>query len=171
MNNYERHAQREFRAAGWADENGKFKDEMQEMICTHVLKLLEVFADEGHSGSSAPYAIDLFSKLAKFDPVAPLTGEDWEWNHINDDRTGNVSVYQNNRCGAVFKQTDRFDGKPYYLDAIVFWEWACNPDIDDGKPFKSYFTSSDSLQQIEFPYTPKSEYRFRPTQQFPNEQL
>ena len=70
----------EFRAAGWTDENGKFNDEMQEMICNHVMKLLEVFADEGHSGFSAPYAINLFSKLAKFEPIGPLTGtyRDWE---------------------------------------------------------------------------------------------
>ena len=61
----------EFRAAGWLDEHGKYNDEMQEMICNHVLKLLDVFADEGHSGSSAPYAINLFSKLAKFDPIVP----------------------------------------------------------------------------------------------------
>ena len=37
MNNYQKHAMVEFRAAGWCDENGKFNDEMQEMICNHVL--------------------------------------------------------------------------------------------------------------------------------------
>ena len=78
MSNYITHAMTEFRAAGWVDENGKYCDEMQEAICNHVMKLLEVFSEEGHSGSTAPYAINLFSKLAKFEPVAPLTGEDWE---------------------------------------------------------------------------------------------
>ena len=42
MNNYESHAWREFKAAGWLDENGKFKDEMQEAICNHVIRLLGV---------------------------------------------------------------------------------------------------------------------------------
>ena len=162
------HAEQEFRAAGWVDENGKFDDEMQEAICTHVLKLLEVFDGEGHSGSSAPYAINLFSKLAKFDPIVPLTGEDWEWNHINDDRTNNVSVYQNKRCSAVFKQSDRFDGLPYYLDGKVFWNWYRG---EDGEPFKSYYTGRGSMVPIEFPYTPKSEYVFVPTEEFPNEVL
>ena len=32
---HEKHAMIEFRAAGWTDENGKFKDEMQEAICKH----------------------------------------------------------------------------------------------------------------------------------------
>jgi hypothetical protein len=160
MSNYKTHAMNEFRAAGWLDENDKYKDEMQEMICNHVLALLEVFCDEGHSGSSAPYAIDLFSKLAKFGPIVPLTGEDWEWNNVGD------NVYQNKRCSAVFKQADRFDGKPYYLDGKVFWEWYKS---DDGEMSKSYFTGGDSQVPIVFPYTPKSEYVFRATEQFPNE--
>ena len=48
MSNLHKHALDEFRAAGWTDENGKFNDEMQEAICNHILKLLDVFADEGH---------------------------------------------------------------------------------------------------------------------------
>ena len=51
----------EFKAAGWLNDDGTYIDEMQGMICDHVLKLLEVFSDEGHSGTSAPYAIRLFS--------------------------------------------------------------------------------------------------------------
>jgi hypothetical protein len=173
MSNYKFHAENEFRAAGWVDENGKFKDEMQEAICNHVLALLNVFSDEGHSGSSAPYTINLFSKLAKFEPLAPLTGEDWEWNVINDDRTNGVAVYQNRRFSAVFKQSDRFDGKPYWLDGKVLWEWSSHPDIDDGEPFKNYYTSADSRVTIEFPWTKpeRSEYVFVPTDEFPNEVL
>ena len=162
MSNYKSHAMLEFSAAGWIDEDGKFKDEMQGMICNHVLKLLEVFNDEGHSGSSAPYAIDLFSKLAKFDPIVPLTGEAWEWVEVGD------GFWQNIRCSAVFKSADRFDGKPYYLDAVVFWEWVLD---SDGRPSRAYFGSQDSIQPIEFPYTPKTVYQFRPTTQFPQEIL
>ena len=44
MSNYKVHAMREFRAAGWVDENDKYTDDMQEMICNHVLALLDVFA-------------------------------------------------------------------------------------------------------------------------------
>ncbi len=159
LSNYITHAMNEFRAAGWVDEAGKWTDDMQEAICKHVLDLLRVFGSEGHSGSSAPYTISLFSTLAKFDPVTPLTGEDWEWNEICDDRTGGVTVFQNKRCGAVFKQSDRFDGKPYYLDAVVFWEWYTDPET--GEKFESYYTSRDSMRPIEFPYTPKTEYVYR----------
>ena len=150
MNNYEKHAEREFRAAGWLNENGTFKDEMQKAICEHVMVLLDVFSDEGHSGSSAPYAIDLFSKLAKFEPVAPLSGDDSEWNEVGE------GVYQNNRCSHVFKDKSRFDGKPYDIDAVIFWEWYT---AEDGERFKAYFTSRDSAQPIEFPYTPVRRYK------------
>ena len=109
------HAKAEFRAAGWCDENGKFNDEMQHFMCDQIIELLTIFAEQGHSGSSAPYAIELFSKLAKFEPLAPLTGEDWEWND-----TGH-GVLQNNRCGHVFKDIET--GECYDINGKVFWEW------------------------------------------------
>jgi hypothetical protein len=151
MSNLKNHALMEFRAAGWTDENGKFNDEMQEMICNHVLKLLEVFDDEGHSGSTAPYAINLFKTLASFEPVVPLTGEDWEWTEVHD------GVFQNKRCGHVFKQADRFDGQPYDIDAIVWYDYYTNEQT--GEKVKSYFTNRDSVVPVTFPYTPQREYR------------
>ena len=157
MNNYEKHARQEFRAAGWTDENGQFNDEMQEAICTHVIKLLDVFEGEGHSGSSAPYAIDLFKKLASFEPVAPLTGEDWEWVEVSD------GVYQNKRCGHIFKGAD---GKAYDIDGKIFWEWYHD---EEGNMHKSHFTGRESRVYIEFPYVPKREYVFSPTEQWPDE--
>lgn len=153
MSNYEKHAQMEFRAAGWTDENGNFKDEMQEDICTHVLKLLEVFADEGHSGSSAPYAIGLFEKLAKFEPVVPLTGEDWEWSDVSEyGGRDDGPVWQNKRCGHVFKDKNG----AYDIDGIVWYDWYTN---EEGEKSKSYFTSRESRVPVTFPYVPKTEYK------------
>jgi hypothetical protein len=154
MSNLENHALIEFRAAGWIDENGKFKDEMQEAICKHVLKLLKLFSKEGHSGSSAPYAINLFSTLAKFEPIVPLTGEDWEWNDVSEygGREGDP-LYQNKRCSRVFK-----DSKGAYdIDGIVWYDWSI--DEKTGERYKSYFTNRDSRVLVTFPYTPKTEYK------------
>ena len=149
MSNLHKHALTEFRAAGWTDENGKFKDEMQEMICNHVLKLLDVFSDEGHSGSSAPYAINLFSKLAKFEPVAPLTGEDWEWSD-----TGH-GVLQNMRDSRVFKEIET--SQAYFIEGKVFWEWSGTKE----EPYKSHYTCRESRVYVTFPYVPKTEYVYR----------
>jgi hypothetical protein len=152
VNNYIKHAYTEFKAAGWLDENELFTDDMQQAICEHVCKLLQVFGEEGHSGSSAPYAIDLFAKLAKFEPIAPLTGEDWEW-------TDTGHNYQNKRCSHVFKDAD---GSVYDINGKVFWEW-CKPY--DGRepfePYKSYYTCRESRTPVTFPYTPKTEYVYR----------
>jgi hypothetical protein len=156
MSNLINHAMREFRAAKWINDDGKWNDEMQEAICNHVLKLLEVFSDEGHSGSSAPYAINLFSTLAKFEPIVPLTGEDWEWNNVSEyGGNDNGPQYQNKRCSHVFKDNNG----AYDINGIVFWEWYT--DYETGKKYKSHFTSKESHVPVTFPYTPKIEYRER----------
>ena len=155
---YKKHAELEFRAAGWVDENGNFKDEMQELMCTQVLKLLDVFDSHEHSGSTAPYAISLFERLAKFKPIVPLTGEDWEWVELG---YGDDIKYQNIRCSNVFKGVD---GRAYNVDGKVFFEWRERPldDDEEGYPairrYKSYYTSKDSRVYIDFPYTPTTEY-------------
>ena len=141
MSDLLKHAEIEFRAAGWTDANGNFKDEMQAAICKHVFELLKVFREGGHSGSSAPYTVNLFKKLALFQPIAPLTGEDWEW--IEHDN----GCFQNIRCSAVFRQSDRFNGQAYYLEGKVFRE-----------PDGCCYTSKDSVVPVTFPYTPETEY-------------
>ena len=157
------HALMEFRAAGWVDENGNWKEEYQQLICEGVLKLLLVFADEGHSGTSAPYAINLFKKLAMFEPIVPLTGEDWEWSDVRHNGDGSIH-YQNKRCSHVFKEGD---GQAYDIDGKVFWEW-CERSLsedEEGYPgidtFKSYYTGYESRTPVTFPYTPTKEYLYK----------
>jgi hypothetical protein len=141
MSNLHKHALAEFRAAGWLDETGAYIDEMQGMLCEHVLTLLRVFSDEGHSGSTAPYTVNLFKKLAMFEPIVPLTGEDWEWHEPSS------GVFQNIRCGRVFKQADRFNGQAYDIEGRVFRE-----------PTGACYTGAESRVPVTFPYTPKTEY-------------
>lgn len=157
------HALMEFRAAGWVDENGNWKEEYQQLLCEGVLKLLMVFADEGHSGTSAPYAINLFKKLAMFEPIVPLTGEDWEWADVRHNGDGSIH-YQNKRCSHVFKEGD---GQAYDIDGKVFWEWCERPlsEDEEGYPgidtFKSYYTGYESRTPVTFPYTPTKEYVYK----------
>lgn len=74
--NFIKHARREFKAIGWTDRDGYFKDGMQRFICEKVLELLSVFDSQGHSGFSALYALGMFKKLSVFEPLEPITGED-----------------------------------------------------------------------------------------------
>jgi hypothetical protein len=162
MSNMLKWAEQELRYAGY-DINDP-EDGPNRWLAEGTLELLKVFSDQGHSGSSAPYAVALFEKLAMWKPIAPLTGADDEWNEVGTD------VWQNRRNSAVFKKED---GQAYWMDGRVFWEWFSHPNIDDGKPFKSHYTSRDSRVNIEFPWSQpdKPEYVFVPTEQFPNEKL
>ena len=149
MSNLKKHAEAEFRAAKFIDDNGKYCDDMQEAICNHVLKLLEVFFNEGHSGSTAPYAINMFKTLANFEPLVPLTGEDFEWNDTGHN-------FQNKRASHVFKD---YDGNCYDINGKVFWEWSGTKE----NPYKSYYTCGESFVPVTFPYNipEKPEYVWR----------
>ena len=154
MNNLHEHALTEFKAAGWLKDSGEYTDEMQGLICAHVLKLIDIFAEEGHSGSTAPYAINMFKKLAMFKPLTPLSGADDEW--VKHDY-GTEPTYQNKRLSSVFKDVN---GECYNIDGKVFWEWYKD---DEGNISKIYYSGSGSSTPVTFPYTPPDEpiYEYR----------
>ena len=116
-------------------------DEMQTLMNQGLRELILVFSTHGHSGFSAAYARHSLDLLLQFKPLRPLTGEPSEWVEVSK------GVMQNNRCGTVFKQSDRFDGQAYDIDGKVFRE-----------PGGACYTNSDSFVPVVFPYTPKTEY-------------
>lgn len=133
--NYVKHCRRELHA--WFAED---KNSPNRWMAEHIEQMLMLFAMEGHSGSSAPFAISVFKELASFRPWGPLTGAEDEWSEpINREGTR-----QNKRCSSVFREAN---GKAYNIDGRVFRE-----------PSGSCYTSKDSRVYIEFPYTPKTEY-------------
>jgi len=132
------HAKREL--ARLRDPKGE-PDEMQDAIEAHVMKIVEIFAEEGHSGSSASYTLAIIKKVLAFEPVTPLTGDDDEWNDIAEINGG--PLWQNNRCSRVFKEAD---GSVYDIEGKVFRE-----------PSGACFTSRDSRVPVTFPYTPATE--------------
>ena len=145
-------AKRELDLAGYkASED---PDDINNWMRNDVLKLLEMFCEQGHSGFSANFAINMFKTLANWKPLSPLTGEPDEWTEVGPD------VWQNKRASNVFKGED---GRAYWIDGIVFWEIIKdNPEDINGEPYKSYFTSGDSRVYIDsFPWTmpEKPEYR------------
>lgn len=144
------HAKREFLKLGYKPIE-ECEDDPDKWIQENVLELLEVFAKQGHSGSSAPYAY-YFEKLAKQEPIAPIMCTDDEWNDISN--YGDDPDFQNNRCSAVFKKG--IEGKPYYLDAIV-WRGEKN-DTFTGSVKNSKGERITSSQNIKIPFTPKTFY-------------
>ena len=120
--------------------------DMNGMMRKHILHMVKEFADEGHSGYSAGYAIQCLKKLLNFKPLSPLTGEDDEWVEVT--QISGYPHYQNKRCSSVFK--DGKDGEAYDIDGKVFWEWYT--DKETGEPYKSYYTSGESRVPVTFPY-------------------
>lgn len=116
---------------------GDGTDEMQSVMNEHIIRMVQTFSDEGHSGFSASYAVAILEKLLRYEPLTPLTGEDDEWCEVS------TGVHQNRRCSHVFKE----NGQAYDIDAVIFRE-----------PEGVCFTSRDSRRDITFPYTPKREY-------------
>lgn len=117
---------------------------MQKAINKDIMDIIEMFGNQGHSGFSASYTINMLTKLLNYSFITPLTGNDDEWIEVSD------GVFQNKREGRIFKQADRFDGKAYYIDGKAF--------SDDGG--KSWYTNGDSFVTVEFPLRklPETEY-------------
>lgn len=137
MSNLINYAKREFLAAGYKPIEDS-EDGPDKWIQENVLELLSVFSAQCHSRSSAPFCIQLFEKLARFDPLCPLTGREGEWVKVTS------WLWQNIRCSHVFKEAD---GQAYDINGKIFRE-----------PNGCCYISKDSRVYITFPYTPVSVY-------------
>ena len=87
--------------------------------------LVDKFNQSGQSGFSAPYTagaiVDTLKKMFAREPLGDgIDCSDDEWNDISgiEGVDAGTGTFQNNRLSSVFKHGK--DGKPYYLDAIVF---------------------------------------------------
>lgn len=139
MSNLVDYAKDELKRIGMIDSGEPYND----WGARAILDLIELFASQNHSGFTAPYVVNTFSRLAMFKPLSPLTGEDDEWNELGD------GSFQNKRYSAVFKDKD---GTTYDVDGKIF--------TDDGE---IWYTSRDSRVNVTFPYVvpDKPEYVYR----------
>lgn len=128
------HAEKELKIAGLFDKDSDYGG----MLGPAIMKMIREFSAEGHSGYSARLALQIFEKVASFEPLTPLTGADDEWNEVGE------GVFQNVRCSHVFKDAD---GRAYDIEGKIFRE-----------PGGGCFTSGDSRVYVTFPYTPAREY-------------
>lgn len=137
-----------------------------EEFTPEIIALCKKFSKSGQSGGSAPFTARALSqaieKLCLQEPIAPLTGADDEWCDITELNDGE-SMYQNNRCSAVFK--DGKDGRAYYIDAIIKetqdgsrwsgWLWLSKEDYLTGN--KDLMVGGRMFIKS-FPFTPKTFY-------------
>lgn len=115
-------------------------DEMQKSINEDILNIVKVFSEQGHSGFSASYSLNIIKRLLNWKPIQALTGEDDEWGEVQSYDKGD-NTQQNKRCSAVFRKN--FDNSTaYYIDGKAF--------SDDGG--KTWFTNRESFVPVTFPY-------------------
>ena len=130
-----------------------------EEFIPELLALVDKFGKSGQSGGSAPYTAGALSQAVKTlclqKPLCPITGIDDEWMDVANLGDGDKNVvYQNNRCYALFKNSEE---QPYYLDAIV---WKDEKDFCyTGRALDSKGNTLLSRQFIKgFPFEPKTFY-------------
>ncbi len=165
MNIIKSKAQKEFEIL-----NKTVKDAIIAPFEKEILALVNAFDNSGQSGGSAPYTANAISravkKLCLQEPICPLTCEDDEWMNTTKENSGELfyqnkklssgePFYQNKRLSSVFKKGK--NGKPYYLDAIVFKSQngtcftAGNIELPNGQRLSS-------SQFIKLPFEPKTFY-------------
>lgn len=89
---------------------GEESASMQDIFNKNIIEVVKAFSEGEHSGFTANLALQYIDRLLRYRPLTHLTLSDDEFVEVAD------GVYQNVRCGNVFKQKDRFDGKPYCID-------------------------------------------------------
>jgi hypothetical protein len=163
MTNTQKHAIQEFKILEKTTPDAvilPFKNE--------ILALCEAFDNSGQSGGSAGFTAGAISealkKLMMYESISPLTGDDDEWTNTDGSQSG-ISLFQNNRCSAIFKDEKH---RPYYLDAII-WQGLEEYDTFTGTVYIAgyintvYIDDKDfkkvgSRQCVRFPFIPKTFY-------------
>lgn len=94
------HAERELRLAGLFDSDSDYGG----AVGTAALELVKVFAEQGHSGASAYIVLDVFSRLAQFRELTPITSSPDEWRSVDVSTLlpGAPPMWQSTRNPSVF---------------------------------------------------------------------
>lgn len=118
------HAQDELWRAGLLDADSDYGG----MLGKAALALVRLFAEQGHSGFSAAMTTELFGKLARYEPLTPLTDDPAEWQHIDADVAGDATTWQSRRRPDAFSNDG---GATYYcLDDPENYRPGTVEDID-----------------------------------------
>lgn len=147
------HAKKEFEIL-----NRTVKDAIIAPFEAEILALCEKFGKSGQSGGSAPMTASAISQAVKSlllqEPICDITGIDEEWIDVADMNNGET-LYQNNRCSAIFKHND---GNCHYVDAIIF-KTQKGFTYNSGSVIMPDGSIIGSKQKIKsFPFKPKTFY-------------
>lgn len=108
MSNLIRHAEAELKRAGLFDKTSDYGG----LIAEAVMKLVRVHAEAGHSGASHAITLDVFTRVANFKTLTPITTDPTEWQQVCDaNELEPTGLWQNRRQSSLFS---RDGGKTWY---------------------------------------------------------
>jgi len=107
MSNLVQHAIQEMKIAGLYDEDADYGG----MIPDAVLKCVEAFAGQGHSGGSASIVISILERVLRFETLSPINSDPNYWMEHSAEVAGRPGVWQSTRNPAYFSQDG---GRTFY---------------------------------------------------------
>ena len=106
------------------------------MLGEATLKVVEAFADEGHSGCSAAFSLSMLKRLLRFKPLSPIKQPVvGDYVEVMDD------TFQHCRDSDVFSSDG---GRTWYTLTDEYSTW-----------WKPWTWGRDGRRAISFPYWPK----------------
>lgn len=101
MSNLMNHAEREMRLAGLYDTDSDYGG----MIPAAVLKCVEAFVSEDHSGGSAGLVTSILERVLRFKTLTPINSDPDTWMEVS------TGIWQSNRDPNYFSEDG---GKTFY---------------------------------------------------------
>lgn len=105
MSNLVDYAKEELTRAGLFDKDSAYDG----MLGTAALEIIEAFAKQGHSGSSAGMVTQIVEKLMRYEPLTLLTYGPEEWTDVSNE--SGTPMWQNKRKSTTFSVDG---GKTHY---------------------------------------------------------
>lgn len=124
---------------------------VQKVINKDILDIIKLFSEQGHSGFSAHYSMNILKRLMDYKPLSPITDNENEWTKLDYD---NDLAFQCKRCPSLFKDSD---GRVYNVEGRIFSD-------DSGH---TWYTNGNSRIYVTLPYSvpDKPEYVVLDTKQ------
>lgn len=100
-----------------------------------VLKIVETFAEMGHSGGSAEVAIPVITQLLLQQNLSPLTNDSSEWEFHPNEKYGLAEDAWNNGKGGVWQNIR--NSEAFSNDAGLTY-WLIHETVNTAHPTKFY---------------------------------
>jgi len=98
--NLKEYAENELRLAGLFDKDSDYNG----MVGPAVMRMIEVFSAERHSGFSANLCLSIFDRVSRYKQLTPLTYAKDEWDDVSE--MSGEKLWQNKRNPSVFSKDE-----------------------------------------------------------------